>query len=559
VQNYALAAMPRTIQFPKSKDEQWSRTVIDSTIGEQVGSWTFYEGEALTSESLQMGRLLTGEFECSTFNPARIQIPIAVSAPARLVISCNGKLVWSGDLDGSPSNPKLRLIKVDITNAKEPVAVSELQLQFIFENQPGTIWILFQHHEYGGPVVIEDHKTPYFAFSAWFHAAAWGSILSALIVALSFSRIFGDPRYAAPAALVGAIAGYFGLRDVSKLQLKKRLRRMYGSARGPRGSIVMAILSVLLLATTLGAGTCVYVEWRRFDYTNQITNYLDGQVRDPRILREAFVREPWRREAQILFEQLAFSQRSIRSSFPEWMRFITDDPEVEAAINNASSIPIYLSDTALTASDPTLWLASMLPEGDGKDEWSRTDRAIALLSKGKGCGATLQAIVLQIERLQNDEEAVKGMWSELEQRTRECAALDGSSYGVQLALDMLGQKEIVDDNPAGAVQRFQQLLSFRSRAPESTGLSWRIPDKFALFHMFRYYFDPTDSTADPVNTLAKPLLVCKGFDSMFTEKIYKSESNKKFRGLEGWREGTILDDRLKPEKIKQMLNEGWRF
>lgn len=552
--------MRTAIQFPRSKEEQWGHTVRDSTIGERVGDWTFYEGEVLISDSLDEGRILSGEFECSTFNPATIQIPIAVSEPARLVISCNGIRVWTGDLDGSPSNPKLRLVTADITEAKEPVAVSELQLQFFFKQQPGIVWILFQHYEYGGPIVIENRKVPYFLFSAYFHAAAWGAILGALIIALSVSRLFDDPRIAAPAALVSAIAGYFGLRDFSKLQLKLRLRRLYGSARGPRGIIVMSVLTILLLGTTLGAGTCVYVAWRRFDYTNRILNYLDGRDSDVRALRDAFVREPWRREAQILFEQKAFAQRPERSGFAEFMRLITDDPTVQATINNASSsIPIYLSDSALTASNPTLWFASLLPEGDAKEEWSRTDRAIALLANNSGCEATLQAIVLQIERNQKNEEMVKGKWDQLEQRTKECINLDATSYGVQLALDMLGQKGIIDGNQTGAIQRFQQLLSFRSRAPGTSDFSWRIPDKFVLFHMFRFYFDPTELSGDPVNTIARPLLVYQGFGNVFSEKIYKSDANQKFRSLEGWREGTIEDDRLDTAKIKQMLNEGWRF
>ena len=123
---------------------------------------------------------------------------------------------------------------------------------------------------------------------------------------------------------------------------------------------------------------------------------------------------------------------------------------VQNTIHNLpASAPIYLNDTALTASDPNLWFASLLPEGDSAEESVRANRAIDLLTRSKGCGAVLQSLVLQVERDQSNEAIVADEWQELERRTKECADRDGTSYGVQLALDTLAQKQIADENQEG--------------------------------------------------------------------------------------------------------------
>ena len=95
MRNYALATVRRTIRFPAIKDEQWVRDVIDPTIEMRMGDWVFYAGEVLASESHSKGRLLSGELECSTRNPARISIPVLISERAQLSVFCNDQQVWS--------------------------------------------------------------------------------------------------------------------------------------------------------------------------------------------------------------------------------------------------------------------------------------------------------------------------------------------------------------------------------------------------------------------------------------------------------------------------------
>ncbi len=551
--------MRRSIQFPGFKENEWRREVIHSSFSLPNGGTDEYEGEVLVSKAGQQGRLLTGEVKSSTLHPAGLSIPVSVSEPARLVISCNNNQVWSGVLEGRQPNPLLYNLLVDVTKEKESVNTSEIGFRFIFTEAPGTVWIPLQHAQYGKPSLIESRQLSYSWLSACFHILAWGTLLNILIVALSMTRVFADPRLAASTALISSIAGYLGLRSISILKVKDRIRSLYGAVRGPHGRVVMSALAIALMISSTASGMCLYGAWRRVDYTKHITDYLKMKEPDPMLLREAFIREPWRPEAQILFEQTAYVLRADRENLRAYIRNFTDDPAVQNAVDRAgASAPYYLKRGSPTTSDPTLWFAGILPEGDGETEWQRYDSALARLKGREGCASELQYLVLSIPR-NTDEAAMRSGLKNLQALEEKCERSDVSSHGIQLALDLLGLDQIRESDQAGAVNTFQKLLRIRQRATRTSGLPWRVPEKLVLFHMFRSVFDLTTPKDDPVHSRADVYLDYEDFRARFRSEIYDSDANAKFRTLKGWEEGTIEDDNFRKEGILKMLNDGWRL
>ena len=551
--------MRRSIQFPGFKENEWRHEVIRSTFTLPNGETDEYEGEVLVSKSGHQGRLLTGEVKSSTLRPASLSIPVSVSEPVRLVISCNNNQVWSGVLEGRQPNPLLYSLVVDITKEKESVNTSEINFRFIFTETPGTVCIPLQHAQYGKPALIERRQLSYSWLSACFHILAWGTLLNTLVVALSASRLFADPRIAASTALISSIAGYFGLRGTSILKVKDRIRSLYGAVRGPKGRVVMSALAIALLISSTASGMCLYGAWRRVDYTKHITDYLNMKAPDPMLLREAFIREPWRPEAQILIEQTAYVLRADRESLRAYIRKFIDDPAVQNAVDRAGvSAPYYLKRESPTTSDPTLWFAGILPEGDDETEWQRYDSALARLKGREGCASELQYLVLSIPR-NTDEAAMRTGLKALQALEEKCERSDVSSHGIQLALDLLGQDQIRESNQAAAVNTFQKLLRIRQRAIRTAGLPWRVPEKLVLFHMFRSIFDHTTPKDDPIHSRADVYLDYENFRPKFRREIYDTDANAKFRTLKGWEEGTIEDENFREKGILEMLNDGWRL
>ncbi len=551
-----------TLQLAEPQDRVWHHQIVKNSFASACNHQNVdFTGWAYTLEGVHQGGVFSGRATCNTLRRAQLDIDVATSEAVHVNVSCNGESVWSGllELAKDTTLPTLHHLSADITHQKEAKAVSDIDVEFIFANQPGSVWVLSETQ--WAPTIQQNPSWPYASWSILFFTAVLGVLVGLLTVGISISQFLDDPLLSTPVAVIGTLLGYFGLRDIAKIPLGEIVRRLYAWTRSRRSPIAISVLSLLSVGSMLAAAVCVDGSMRRYEYTNAITESL-GQKGKPEKLRKAFILEPWRKEAQILFEQETSIRRvdSTREDLRKYVSNFTDDEEVMSAIERVElKTPFYLLENSYGVSDPVIWFASILPEGDGDKELTRRDRAIKLLGTRSSCGAKVLKLLIPTVESQKQLEA---LIIDLKLSIEFCQQNDPSNYYHQAALDRLGNIEAITDFEKAA-GLFNDLLETRSETLKNRETFWRLPDKLILFALFQYYRDNKDEDEGFKDIKAKEILGYEkdgqSFGSVFKSKVY--DKNIKYQEEGAWYEGTVgkAQNRIVISELSELSNSGWRF
>ena len=560
------------LDFDEPRGNTWKHGVVNlSAVSFEDGKPISYRGWAYAIEHGSQGAALAGHFTSSAFRQAELKLQIALTEPAELIIFCNDRKVFCETLEVSieATRPELRRISVDITKQKEPRVSSRVVIDVRFPEAPGELWLLADEDGEHRPRIEQSPYPPYTARAAIFFVSGWVSLFSLVVLGVTLGNFLNQPLLATPVAAASLILAYLGINSFAKLPVRDALRKVYSSVTTwPAG--VAPLASILVSATLMAfAISCLNGSWRRFAYTNLIDEYVNHK--DPERLVDAFAREPWRREAQLLFERSAVKERSTsRQAFRLHMRRLADDPSVREAIDSSGyAPPYYVVRNSPAVSDPILWFASILPEAYGGKEQSGRVEAVELLRKRMNCGADIQRLVLTIPMQVGKvpSEVTDASIAELNHLAERCAEtpdrqMRSYSYQIQLAYDLLGNYSVLTDYEA-AVSHFNKVLVHRRATVTEEHADWRAPHKLMVFHMFRFYAgDIEQNPGDPMTSRAAVVLKYRAenakvaFGEVFKREVFDHPANEDFRDTDRWdpRSTQTFSELTAPFK-----NVGWRF
>ena len=240
------------LQLGEPQDKIWNHQIVKSSfVSAHSQDIIAYTGWAYVLEGKQQGGVFSGRATCNTLQHSLFDLDVAVSESARVTVSCNGERVWSGlvEVAADSSSPTLHHLSTDITQQKETKAVSDIDVEFVFANRPGSIWVLADDDSQWVPKIQQVPSWPYAMWSILFFAAAWGGLIGLLMVGISVSGTIDDPRLSTLIAVLGPLVGYVGLRDLAKLPLGEALRRLYAWTRSRSSPFAMTVLGSGLITS----------------------------------------------------------------------------------------------------------------------------------------------------------------------------------------------------------------------------------------------------------------------------------------------------------------------
>lgn len=553
---------------------------------ESVGNWDYQLVDAPAQESPadgiapnkvwayilgpdEGGARLSWLVRCDPFRRAILQLGLVHRSSIRLLVRCNGKTIYSEILepDQSTDAAGTTQLEVELGDHKNNRALCNLDLEVQHLETPSEILVLADGDH--APKVVMRPNARDFWIAALFFLAAWVAICSILIVAVIVSGAFQDPRLSTLIAIAAPLIGFYGIRDVSKFGPSNFIRRGFGISKTRLGFTGSVGLVVCAIALSTAAAFALDVSWKKFRYAEGISPFLEPSVQ-PRAegLRDLLIAEPWRREAQVLFEQRAIEQRRLnQDDFRQFVRIITDDADLLRIIEATDGTPpYYMTDDPETSWDPVRWYASMLPEGDTEDDSSGTELAIALLDGRSDCGSQLHRKVLSLDlyvsyQVDGTLEVLETMIVDLADTLKNCGPETYPyEFSRQLALDTLAVYAVID-NFDRATEIWIDLLKIRSGGNRQDRY-WRAPNKLVLFQLFRNLTEPlgTYDPNDPKNTLAERILARTmndgtQFRDVFIDKVFSAYP--KFEEQDEWENGTIVN--VSTSDLRELLNKGWRF
>jgi hypothetical protein len=578
--------------------DQWQRQFVDISFTSNDREMK-YQGYVLVSLP-GPAHTLEFEFKTSALRPAEIDIPLRFSSNASVGLFINDELIKTFEFPAS-QEPTLLIqhLTMNVTKWTEPRETSRLRLVISYNSQQATTTVLLgDARSELGPGVGQKWIWSYAFQSLLFFALAWSCIVGLAILILAHIQPLGDTFrfYAVLIAVLTWIAGVIGLPDVAKIPLRPMLRRLYSKTRSSsdassllRSRRVVWLFSLFLsfVLVSCGVGVVVYCLSIRQYYSSLIHRALEESNKDARdiTIRQALSLLPWRKEAQMFFESEAYKQRDAEdmSEFREYIRKFEMDQDVKQAIIKAPDsdhLPFCLTKSRSTAflSDPVVWYANTIIEGEGFTETPLMNEAISLLTTRKDPVAQIQLRNMKLGQMLANED-VKD--SELDNGANELRELLEQNYNsrgtheYQAACDTLAgyylrtcDPEAASKNLEKAAEWYKKELSARKHQTSHNGepLWLRPPDKLVLFYMFGSRWKMTGESA----TNARCLLdfnACKDpieetkpcdFESTFDKEL--ASPNADYQKESTWTKGTVRDANLKLSLvIEDSLKKGWRY
>lgn len=555
---------------------EWQRRVTEAVLADTAGNKINYQGKVLASTEPSYDHAIEFEFKSSVIRVMETNIPLWVSDDALIRFSVNDQPVDDIELTAEKDQTPIahRLTK-DVTRWGEGHDTSRIRLRISYHGKLGKIMLPMDDDEPDWrPRLIQKWVWPNALQSILFFVMSWGIILGLAILIVLYLRSQGEsfPLYSVLIVVATWAAAVLGLPDLTRIPLRRLLRRSYSATRNQR-ALVLAALFIILLSVSVGVGIISYCIKIRHEYSALIEAALDDP-HDVQTITRAFVLQPWRKEAQILFERYAFEKRYDMKAFRESIRGFVSNEGARHAVDVAASSPdppFLLDKSSSAINDPVIWFASVLPEGD-EDENIFTRQAIALLSsRTNGARPDYEAQLLRtsLQLGQSpDDEAIPRQLLELLSRAGAYPKVTPTQT-YQFACDVLATYFVTECQQEEASKWYRKELDARNASARlnesSTSPLWvRPPNKLMLYYMFRSYEvkeGPDRKYLIRAVQLLNLVPECEPQFSPTFQEVFLSAPYKSYNNPEVWLAGTVLDPNRKPASyIKDtLLHTGWRY
>jgi hypothetical protein len=562
--------------------DQWQLHNVFIPSASIDGAQINYQGDVLESV---VGQGHTVEFKSKTWGhrPSQIDIPLYVSANALVEVFINDKLVKNFPLTTQPdTQPHIDRLTVDTTNWTEPVSESSIKLEISYRGAQGkTIILLDSDQLERGPRILQPWSTPYAIKAILFNIFAWGSLLGLTIFIIANTQSFVSDVVRFWGTVVTVLIwffGVFGFTDLVKLPIRAGVRWLYGWSR-PRRPEFLTALSIIFVLAGIGVGTVVYCSYIRYRYTALVNETLEKRSEDS--LRRAFIQQPWRKEAQIIFEVYgAAVAANSTDNFRKFINRFISNPEVNQTIANEmnrKALPYCLNKDNVTAlSDPVVWYASILPEAEEETDTKQKKEAIRILASRNGPSdieAKLLKKILEIA-ISTDQAQIETFAAELNKLLTENNNYSSEAlHTYQVGWDTLAQlaiakciaakkannSEVAQKAVDEAIFFFKRVMSIRAQLSNKNKSLWhRPPSKLALYQIFHYYSPTIKPEAAKAidDAIFKP---CPEFKEAFEKNFKDKEEYHEYFSESIWLRGTVLNDEYITYIKDILMKNGWRY
>lgn len=565
-------------------ERHWQQAIRRLALTTPEGRAIAYQGEVLEA-TLSEGHTIEFAFQTHPLRPVALSLPLVVTTAAVVKVSVNGRIVDTITLAAPKQGSTVLLTLVrDLTSESESHQSSRLELEFIYQEATGSIAILLSDEDVELAPVVRQVKRPGYELSAWlFFIAAWGILLGLAIWGIAVYVKIGELTsrlLLVSSAVLLWVSSLCGLPDFAHIPIRAGMRRLYAWTRHYR-FVWIVVLWLALVPVLFLAGTVVHSLIQRQQYTRLIERALtrEGSVEQDALIRAAFIKLPWRREAQVLFERRAYSQRNRvdHSVFQNYVRSFTSDSGVRNVVQRLpSEAPLCLVPGGAT-SDPVTWYATLLLETENNGDQRRLEEAISLLKTRASAEATLYRLTFQLgliyQRLQAyqqtqqdalyQETAAQFAQTVTQLRQELTSATQYQLVGFhsyQMACDALACYWLFQEKSADATYWFQKELETRRNQSLNgkQNLIWLRPaEKLMLYHMFVTDGGKSVMSGNKAEQSAVELLhYCSDFEQNFNKNflaLYPEYKEKKT-----WLQGTVEDEQA-IAVIKELLNQDWRY
>jgi hypothetical protein len=564
---------------PVLGDGTWALAYLPVVFVTRTGDEVAYDGRVLKPQAGTASRL---QLLCKTsaLRRARVRIPICVDAETVVKVFIDGELVRVTALAPVASGRRtIRILVQDVTRWTEGREATPLHLQFSSNDQSDSLFILLSEDlPHCRPMLLQRGGGRYAWTSALYFLLAWTNLLTVAVVALANLRIQDATlrTYAVLGTCVMWIAGLLGLPDLAKIPVRTWIRRLFAATHPVAGGfllrrrreLALAALAGVLVASGAAFQQIVHCYWVRQRYTSLIREglRLSDDVSPAAVAALELV--PWRREAQILVERSAFEARQAANREDRFRRVaasLDEAPGLEAAIRSALSnqLPPYLV-ASPALSNPVVWYASLIIEGESFGENRLVEKAKSLLRSSNDPEATLLLANLEItdKTIDGDvqEQRVKDLERRLKSTTIPLTLLGTHSY--LAACDMLAGYHLAGCEKEAASYWLENELRARAKAGGET-LWLRPPEKFTAYYLFALYGGMTNANVDresPGARRAQRLAVHNDCDYRAEFRRIAETSASQFSKREGWEKGTVIAQIGRLEAfLEDSLNQGWRY
>ena len=570
--------------------DQWQKDLVEIKVtdGDRIID---YQGHVLIAVP-DTAHEITFAVKTSALRPAEIDIPLQFPARASVRLFVNDELVETLEFSYSNDPSRIHHLTKDITRWTESRQSSRVQLFISYFGEQATTTILLDaHNSQLEPKLIQKWSWAYGLQSLFFFAFAWSSIVGLAIILLAHLQPLGDTFrfYAVVIAVISWVAGVLGLPDAARIPLRSMLRSLYSRTNSKSSSssfynrrrpLWLASLFLVSVLVGSGAGAVIYCLAIRQYYSSLIYQALDESdwgAKQTKI-RQALRLLPWRKEAQMLFENQAYDMRKREDmeNFRRTIREFARDQDVKQAITNApdeNHLPLCLTKSAGSTflNDPVVWYASTIIEGEGFQEKQLMNEAVSILATRRDPVAQMQLQKTELELALANEAAddsevdtkADALRKQLEQHYE-----SRGTYVYQSACDTLGFYYLRNCDRELASKWYGEELSARDHQSSDTEPRWlRPPDKLMLFYMFASYWNMNGEDVGMANCLLQNG-TCNppideqdrcDFKSMFEEKL--RNPNKDYQEKSAWTKNTVVEDggRKLRGALEISLKKGWRY
>jgi len=468
------------------------------------------------------------------------------------------------------------MLVVDLTRWSEARETTDIKLQFSYEGQVQAPLILMSEDKGNcKPLLLQRWTHRYAWTSGLYFVFVWGSLLGLAVVILANFRIQNDllRNFAVVGTCILWVAGLLGVPDLARVPVRSWIRRLFGATRSEAGGglrsrrrpLTILLLAILCVVSTAAAQQVLWCYWVRQQYTTLIRRGMSTNEIDPAILK-ALERVPWRREAQILAEKSVWEGRSagVNDALFRQIAARLAKPEVDAAIRNApprERLPFYLDGSSQALSNPLVWYASIIIEGENFRDKKLVNTAIDLLKRSNDLESEILRATLEITIEVNGDLQLQKV-RELESRLESSIVTPTltSTHTYLAACDMLVGYHLFYCETELASKWLRAELSAREHHRSGETLWLRPPDKFLVYYMFALYGSSKKGGVDLQSAGAKRaqrLIEKCGYEEAFKEI---SKSYAQFEDPEEWKRGTVQFqfNRLH-DFLEDSLRIGWRY
>jgi hypothetical protein len=586
-----------------ASDPRWVRSALapsdPSLITSSGDLMPVLAAQPGTVHALDLGATL------APWRTSRLRVPLWASHTASAELLVGDETVARRALSPAAAGATPpQALEADITASGDSSSTLRVSLLVLAADPQATVTVPLGPARLGlRPAVVQQRSARRWLTHFGAPALIWLTVLAGLLSLASFPLrgVFGSPVFATlttAAVWFGAIAG---VSNLVKIDLHAGVRRLL-DATGRRRRLFLALTACgLVVLAVLDAPVlgCTYKRWR---YTERIDRYTaneaSGRVED---LVEALAIFPWRAEAPLLLQRYVATLR-LAGREPQFRAAVSSlvaaDSGIRDRIERAREPDACLSaelEFNGVVTDPAIWFALLLPEGESMQDSGLKQQAQDLLRSRSGAPADVARGILALDVSLNRMETVvakveaakktkdgpsRPLREALAQARAEVAAeearlrdvlekLSGRPYPrdslaghlLQEAWDHLGDARRLLGDREQAILAFRHVLFERERQRRTVRATpWlRLPSKLFTFAYFRAlagrHLGTRDFAVDRLH--ADPV-----FRAAFVAQVYGPY--EEYKPESAWYRGTIFegpawDERLRATVNEKLLSQGWKY